>query len=96
VGGETTQTLVPTLRDGGIIVTIASAPPEDAAAERGARAVLHVTRPDAEQLARIAELIAAGTVQIEISGVLSLSDAAQAHELSESGHTRGKLLLTVP
>src|SRR5205814_10287290 len=42
VGGETTQSLVPTLREGGIIVTIASAPPEDAARERRARAELPV------------------------------------------------------
>jgi NADPH:quinone reductase-like Zn-dependent oxidoreductase len=95
VGGEVTATLVPTLREGGIIVTIASAPPEDAAAERGARAVLHVTNPDPEQLARVAELIAAGTVRVELSDVIPLSDAARAHELSESGHTRGKLVLLV-
>src|SRR5213592_3967626 len=43
VGGETTESLVPTVREGGIIVTIASAPPEDAARARGARAELHVT-----------------------------------------------------
>jgi NADPH:quinone reductase-like Zn-dependent oxidoreductase len=95
VGGEVTATLVPTLREGGIIVTIASAPPEDAAAERGARAVLHVTNPDPEQLARVAELIAAGTVRVELSDVIPLSDAARAHELSESGHTRGKIVLRV-
>ncbi|HXD59767.1 MAG TPA: NADP-dependent oxidoreductase [Thermoleophilaceae bacterium] len=96
VGGETTNTLVPTLRSGGVIVTIAGAPPEDAAAERGARAVLHVTSPDPEQLAQIAGLIAAGTVSVEIAEVLDLADAARAHELSESGHTRGKLVLRVP
>jgi NADPH:quinone reductase-like Zn-dependent oxidoreductase len=93
VGGETTQTLVPTLRDGGVIVTIASAPPEDAAAERGARALLHVTSPSPDQLARIAELIAAGTVSLEIAELVPLSDARHAHELSESGHTRGKIVL---
>src|SRR5205823_9950576 len=43
VGGDTTQSLVPTLREGGVIVTIANAPPEDAARERGARAELLVT-----------------------------------------------------
>src|SRR5213592_1366086 len=57
VGGDTTQSLVPTVRDGGIIVTIASAPPEQPARERGARAELLVMSPNAEQLARIAELV---------------------------------------
>ena len=72
VGGETTQSLVPTLREGGILVTIANAPPEEAARERGARAELLVTSPSSEQLARIAELVAAGDVHVEISEVLPL------------------------
>src|SRR4051794_17898294 len=38
VGGDTTASLVPTLREGAVLVTIAAAPPEDAARERGARA----------------------------------------------------------
>jgi len=94
VGGDTTETLLPTLREGGILVTIAAAPPEEAAAERGARAVLHVTSPSAEQLARVADLVASGDVRVEISEVLPLSEVKRAHELSESGHTRGKIVLT--
>lgn len=93
VGGETTKTLVPTLREGGTIVVIAGAPPETEAAERGARAELLIMSPSAEQLATIAELVAAGEVQVEIAGTFSLSQVAQAHELSEAGHTRGKLIL---
>jgi NADPH:quinone reductase-like Zn-dependent oxidoreductase len=95
VGGDTTDSLVPTLREGGVLVTIAGAPPEQAARERGARAELLVMSPRSEQLARIAELIAAGEVRVEIAEVLALSEIARAHELSESGHTRGKLVLAV-
>jgi NADPH:quinone reductase-like Zn-dependent oxidoreductase len=95
VGGETTQLLVPTVREGGILVTIANAPPEDSARERGVRAELLVTSPDSEQLARIAELVETGEVRVEVSEVLALSEVKRAHELSESGHTRGKIVLTV-
>ena len=95
VGGDTTQSLVPTVREGGIVVTIANAPPEEAARARGVRAVLLVMSPSSEQLARIAELVAAAEVRVEISEVLPLTEAQQAHELSESGHTRGKIVLTV-
>ena len=95
VGGDTTQTLVATLRDGGILVTIANAPPEEMARARGARAELLVMSPNAEQLARIAELVASGEVRVEISEVLPLTEVQRAHELSESGHTRGKIVLTV-
>jgi NADPH:quinone reductase-like Zn-dependent oxidoreductase len=95
VGGDTTQALVPTLRDGGILVTIANAPPEQMARARGARAELLVMSPNAEQLARIAELVAGGEVRVEISEVLSLTEVQRAHQLSETGHTRGKIVLTM-
>jgi NADPH:quinone reductase-like Zn-dependent oxidoreductase len=95
VGGETTASLVPTVRDGGTLVTIASAPPEDAARERGFRAELLVMSPTSEQLTRIAELVAGGEVHVELSEVLPLGEVRRAHELSETGHTRGKIVLTV-
>src|SRR3954452_23297974 len=78
VGGETTESLVPTLREGGILVTIASAPPEEAARERGSRAELLVMSPSSEQLARIAELVTAGEVQVEIAEVLPLTEVQRA------------------
>jgi NADPH:quinone reductase-like Zn-dependent oxidoreductase len=95
VGGETTQSLVPAVRQGGILVTIANAPPEEAARQRGVRAELLVMSPSTEQLARIAELVARGEVHVETSEVLPLTEVQQAHEHSESGHTRGKIVLTV-
>jgi NADPH:quinone reductase-like Zn-dependent oxidoreductase len=95
VGGGTTQSLLPTLREGGILVTIAGAPPTEAARERGVRAELVVMSPNSEQLARIAELVASGDVRVEISEVIPLAEIPRAHELSESGHTRGKIVLTV-
>ena len=95
VGGETTASLVPTLRTGGVLVTIANAPPEQAAAQRGARAELFSMSPSSEQLARIAALVADGTVRVEIAHTFPLEEARQAHELSEAGHTRGKIVLTV-
>jgi NADPH:quinone reductase-like Zn-dependent oxidoreductase len=95
VGGETTESLVPTLREGGVLVTIANAPPEQAAAERGARAELLVMSPSSEQLARIAGLVAEGAVRVEIEQTFPLSEARRAHVLSEAGHTRGKIVLEV-
>jgi len=95
VGGETTETLVPTLREGGIIITIASAPPEEAARERGARAELLIASPGADQLAQIVDLVASGAVKVEIADVIPLAEVQRAHELSESGHVRGKIILAV-
>jgi NADPH:quinone reductase-like Zn-dependent oxidoreductase len=93
VGAETTLTLLPTIREGGVLVTIAAAPPEQQAAERGVRAELLVMSPSPEQLARIAELVEAGEIRVEIAQTFALAEVQRAHALSESGHTRGKLIL---
>lgn len=95
VGAETTQAVVPTVREGGIAVTIASAPPQDVARQRGIRAELAYGRPSTELLTKIGDLVASGAVRVEISEVLPLAEVRRAHELSESGHTRGKLILTI-
>lgn len=95
VGGETTRSLLPTLRSGSVIVTIANAPPEQEAAERGARAELLAMSLSSELLVRIGGLAANGEVRVEIANRFPLEQARQAHELSEAGHTRGKIVLTV-
>ncbi|HKF80340.1 MAG TPA: zinc-binding dehydrogenase, partial [Thermoleophilaceae bacterium] len=95
VGGDTTQSLLPTVREGGILVTIAGPPPEEAAGERGVRAELLVMSTNPQQLVRIADLVAGGEVRVELMDVLPLTEVQRAHELSESGHTRGKIVLTV-
>jgi len=96
VGGETTESLLPTVREGGILVAIAGAPPEEAARERGVRTDVFRAGPSPEQLSRIAELVVGGQVRVELTKVLPLAEIRRAHELSESGHTRGKIVLTVP
>ena len=93
VGGETTETLLGTVREGGILVTIAGAAPEEAARALGVRAELLIMSPSSEQLTKVAELVAAGEVRVEIAAVFPLSEIQRAHELSESGHTRGKIVL---
>jgi NADPH:quinone reductase-like Zn-dependent oxidoreductase len=94
VGGDTTRSLLPTLREGGVLITIAGSPPEQAARKRGVRAELLVMSPSSEQLSGIAELVATGDVRVEIAETFPLSEVQRAHTLSESGHTRGKIILT--
>jgi NADPH:quinone reductase-like Zn-dependent oxidoreductase len=93
VGAESTRSLLATVREGGILVTIAAAAPEDAAHELGVRAELLSMSPSSAQLSRIAELVAADEVQVEIAQEFPLSEVQRAHELSESGHTRGKIII---
>jgi NADPH:quinone reductase-like Zn-dependent oxidoreductase len=39
--------------------------------------------------------MATGLLKSEIAAILPLSEAAQAHRLSEEGHTRGKIVLGI-
>jgi NADPH:quinone reductase-like Zn-dependent oxidoreductase len=94
VGGATTASLLPTLREGGTLVTIAY-PPEAPPEEHRLWVKSLIMRPSSEQLARIAELVASGAVRIEIAEQLRLADVPRAHAVSESGHARGKIVLTV-
>lgn len=95
VGGEVQQRSLNVIKPGGMLVTIVGAPDHKAAAAKGVRAGGGMARPDAGQLAEIARLVVAGTVKPVVSTVLPLAEARKAHELSEGGHTRGKIVLKV-
>jgi NADPH:quinone reductase-like Zn-dependent oxidoreductase len=46
-------------------------------------------------LTEIAELVDSGKLKAVVETVLPLSEARQAQELSQSGHTRGKIVLKI-
>ncbi|GEK04381.1 NADP-dependent oxidoreductase [Streptomyces sp. NPDC003388] len=52
-------------------------------------------RPNAADLADLAGLADAGRLVVPVQHVLPLADAARAWHLSQSGHTRGKIVLTL-
>ncbi|MGP4000296.1 NADP-dependent oxidoreductase [Streptomyces sp. 8N706] len=62
-------------------------------AAKGGRYVF--VRPDAADLTALAELADAGRLTIDVSNELPVSQAAEAFRLSQEGHTRGKIVLTV-
>ena len=51
-------------------------------------------RPDSEGLAELAALIDAGKLLVEVAGTYPLADTADAYRELESGHVRGKLVVT--
>ncbi len=95
VGGETQARSWQVLRKGGVLVSIVGAPAADKAKEQGVRAGGVVIQPNARQLTEIAKLIDAGKVKPILAKVMPLSQAREAHELSQTGHTRGKIVLKV-
>ena len=51
--------------------------------------------PDVSDLDALTELIDDGKIKVEIADTYPLADAAKAWKQSQSGHTRGKLVITV-
>jgi NADPH:quinone reductase-like Zn-dependent oxidoreductase len=95
VGGKTTTDSFQVLKKGGILVSIVGQPSQREADEAGVRAAGILVKPSGEQLAQIAKFIDDGHVKPVVSHQFALSDVAKAHEQSETGHTRGKIVLKV-
>jgi NADPH:quinone reductase-like Zn-dependent oxidoreductase len=96
IGNETQHRSWRVLKPGGILVSIISPPPPEEAAAHHARGAYVFTQPNAGQLTQLAQLIDQGHVKPIVETVLPLSDVRQAHDLNESGHTRGKIVLQIP
>lgn len=86
------------LRPGGLIVNAPTGSwPEffEEAAAAGVRASTFRVAPDGATLGVVSRLLESGDVRVFIDGVFPLSAAGAAHAQLETGHTRGKLVLTV-
>jgi NADPH:quinone reductase-like Zn-dependent oxidoreductase len=94
-GGEIRQRSWATLRPGGILISLKGIPREESAAHPDVRGHYVLAKPDGMQLARIAQLVDEIDIKPHIDAVFPLSRACNAHELSEQGHTRGKIVLQV-
>ncbi len=94
VGGDVFQRSLKVVRKGGMLVTVAAQFTPDMGQAQGVR-VAHGGRAPTGALAQIAGLLAAGKVKTYVSAVLPLSEAGKSHEMSQTGHTRGKIVLKV-
>ena len=95
MGGDTQARSWKVLKRGGILVSIASPPSAETAAAQGVRQAFVFTQPNAAELTEIAQLADADKLKVIVETVLPLSDATRGQELSERGHTRGKIVLRV-
>lgn len=96
MGGDTQARSWKTLKPGGLLLSLVEAPSQDTADELGVRQQFVGGYPPAgEILSEIASLVHSGHVKPIVSSTLALRDIQKAHALSESRHTRGKLVLKV-
>ncbi|MFF4406922.1 NADP-dependent oxidoreductase [Streptomyces sp. NPDC001262] len=89
VGGGVIRTSPELTLPGARLVSIA----DPAVAELGGR--LLWVRPDAADLAALADLAEAGALRVEVAQVFPLERTADAQRLSAEGHVRGKVVVTV-
>ncbi len=97
ISGDTRARSWETLKDGGVLVSTlpgADAVPPEAAA-RGVRGKSFSAHPDGTYLKEIGFLVDAGKVQSRVGATFALSEAKQAQETAKSGHTQGKIVLTM-
>jgi NADPH:quinone reductase-like Zn-dependent oxidoreductase len=95
IGSDTQERAFQTLKKGGFLVSSAGTPSAEIARESGVAAAFVFCKPNAQQLAQINRLIAEGKLKVHIETVLPLTEVKRAHQLSQSGRTRGKIVLQV-
>jgi NADPH:quinone reductase-like Zn-dependent oxidoreductase len=96
VGGDIRTRSWKVLKKGGILVSMIGPPPSaDEAAKHGVRSAFFSAQTNASQLAEIAKLVDSGKIYPIVETVLPLAEARRAHELTEKGHARGKIVLKV-
>ena len=95
VGGETTKKSFTVLKKGGVLVSMLGQPNAAVAQQHGVTAIGQFTRATTDVLKRVAQLVDSGTIRSRIAKAFSLEQAAQAFQLAEEGHPRGKVLFEV-
>ena len=93
IGGETQDRSWRVLKPGGILVSIVRPPSDDHAASHHARHAFLLVQPNADQLAEIARFVDSKKIRVVLESSPTLLQVRQAHERSQSGHVRGKIVL---
>jgi NADPH:quinone reductase-like Zn-dependent oxidoreductase len=95
IGGETQERSWRVLKKGGALISLVQPPSEQKARRFGVRGIMCSAQPDGAQLGEIAKLIDSAKLKPVIDRILPLREARRAHELTQNGHIRGKIVLRV-
>jgi NADPH2:quinone reductase len=95
MGGDTQARSYSVVRPGGRLIIIVQRPDEARAAAHKITVQHVLVAQNGAQLAQITELIEGGQVTPLVHATFPLEQAADAHRLLETGHVRGKVVLTM-
>ena len=99
MGAETSLRSLDIIKPGGVMVCLPSMYKDDPAVlakakEKNVQVVWPSVRPSGARMEQIALLMADGKLTVKVAAVFSLKDVAKAHELLETHHVQGKVVLT--
>jgi NADPH:quinone reductase-like Zn-dependent oxidoreductase len=95
IGGDTFEKSWGVLKPDGFLVSTVASIPEGVPQKYGVRAKTLMTQADGRELAQIAAIVDEQKIKPIVTTVFPLNDARKAHEMSESRHARGKIVLRV-
>jgi NADPH:quinone reductase-like Zn-dependent oxidoreductase len=96
LGGETQQRSWKVLKPGGILLSTVQPPSQELALAHGVRQKMIGTSPPVRKvLTEASKMVDDGWLKPHVSAILALHDIKKAHEMIETRHTRGKIVLQV-
>ena len=95
VGGDTLARSYGVVKKGGFIATLVSDVDQSELDKHGIHGESISVKPNAEELAKIGELIDEKKIRVFVSQTFPLQEAVKAQEQVATGHTRGKIVLKV-
>lgn len=95
MGGDIQQQSWQVLKPKGRLVSIVSTPDNAVAETHHVTPMFCFVKPSSTQLAALAALFDEGKLRVEIERSYPLAEIAHAHEHSESGRTRGKIVIDI-
>lgn len=95
VGGETTDKSFKVLKKGGVLVSMLGEPSKDLAAEYEVKVIGQNTQTNSKNLSRLAELVDQGVIKPQVDKVFPLDQIREAFEYVETGHPRGKVVISI-
>ena len=95
IGGSVLRESLSVIKSNGRIVTIVEFQQAEEMKVAGHPVQSVFVEPNSHQLEVLTEMIDAGRLKTYVSAILSLEEAAKAHEMIESQRTRGKIVLTI-
>lgn len=97
VGGENVDKAYEVVKEGGRLVTIAGQLNEEKTEMKKIRGIYFISTTEVDELEKIASLAVEGKVKIMVSEILPFTTQGirEAHSISESGHARGKIVISI-